>query len=102
MDYTESKRCFVFKVNDILRQQLNIRQTVGDNYIQYTKYNALQTYFLVSFSYKINKFKGAANPAQEMNQERNFGPKDGDGPPREMRRFNSGGSGGDTPPPPGY
>ncbi len=44
------------KWTDILQQQLNIRQTVGENYISYNSYNTLGSYFLVSFSYKINKF----------------------------------------------
>ena len=52
------------KVVDILHQQKNLVQTVGDNYIQYSTYNTLPTYFLLSFTYKINKFKGAdSNPA---------------------------------------
>jgi len=52
------------KVVDILHQQKNLVQTVGDNYIQYSTYNTLPTYFLLSFTLKINKFKGAdANPA---------------------------------------
>jgi len=51
-------------VVDILHQQKNLVQTVGDNYIQYSTYNTLPTYFLLSFTYKINKFKGAdSNPA---------------------------------------
>lgn len=102
MDWSVMKKRGVLslKVIDILRQQLNIRQTVGENYIQYSKYNSLQTYFLVSFSLKINKFAGKSNPAQEMNQERRFmGPRDGDEPTREIRRSNSGGE--ITPPPPG-
>ena len=55
------------RVNDILRKQLNVRQMVGENYIQYSKFNALQSYFIVSFSYKISKFKGGFgnNPAEE-------------------------------------
>lgn len=48
------------KVNDILHQQLNIRQTIGDNYIQYNTYNVLPTYFILSFTYKINQFNGGA------------------------------------------
>jgi len=70
-----------FKINDILRQQLNIRQTIGDNYIQYNTYNTLTSYFLVSFTYKINKFKGAKNPAGERRDDR-FGPG-GDRPHRD-------------------
>lgn len=72
------------KVNDILHQQLNIRQTVSDNSISYTKYNALQTYFIVSFSLKINKFTGKTNPAEEMDDpgRRRWRDRNGDGPPK--------------------
>lgn len=44
--------------SDILRQRKNIRQTVGDNYIQFSRTNTLTSYFLLSFSYKINRFNG--------------------------------------------
>jgi hypothetical protein len=66
---------------DILHQQLNIRQTIGDNYIQYNTYNTLPTYFLLNFTYKINQFKG--NRKSEDNRPRfdRFGPDGGDRPP---------------------
>lgn len=53
--------------SDILRQRLNIRQSIGDNYIETSSYNTLTSYFLVSFSYKINRFNGknTNNPPQE-------------------------------------
>jgi hypothetical protein len=73
------------KVMDILHQQKNIIQTIGSNYIQYNTYNTLPTYFLLSFTYKINKFKGAKNPAEPGDHR--FGPG-GDHPFR-------GGGGGD-------
>ncbi|MDR3651641.1 MAG: TonB-dependent receptor [Paludibacter sp.] len=60
------------KVVDILHQQKNIIQSIGDNYIQYNTYNTLPTYFLLSFTYKINKFNGSNNPAKhDFNR---FGP----------------------------
>jgi hypothetical protein len=62
------------KVNDILHQQLNIRQSIGDNYIQYNTYNTLPTYFILSFTYKINQFKGAKNPARVKPDLERFGP----------------------------
>ena len=71
------------KVMDILHQQLNIRQTIGDNYIQYNTYNTLPTYFLLSFTYKINQFKG--NRKSDDNRPRfdRFGPDGGDRPHRD-------------------
>lgn len=79
-----NKGVISLKVNDILHQQLNYWQTIGDNYIQYSKFNTLTTYFLVSFAYKINKFNGAKNPAAD-----------------DRRRFDRFGPGGDHPHPPG-
>lgn len=65
-----SRGVIALKINDILRQQLNIRQTIGDNYIQYNTYNSLTSYFLVSFTYKINKFKGAGNSNDRDREQR--------------------------------
>lgn len=62
------------KCNDILHQQLNIRQTIGDNYIQYSKYNTLTSYFLVSFTYKIADFGGNSANNRGRNGNFNFGP----------------------------
>ena len=78
------------KVMDILHQQLNIRQSIGDNYIQYSTFNTLPTYFLLSFTYKINKFKGSKNPAEGNPDHQRFGPG-GDRPHRD----GGGGRGGD-------
>jgi len=90
MDKTvfNSKGVISLKLNDILRQQLNIRQTIGDNYIQYNSYNTLTSYFLLSFTYKINKFKGSKSNPAEMNPYERFGP--GMHPPR----VEGGGGGG--------
>lgn len=79
----KGKGVVTVKWNDILHQQLNIRQTIGDNYIQYSKYNTLTSYFLVSFTYKIADF-GGNNRNKNFN---NFGPG--------MMR-----NGGNFPPPP--
>ncbi|MDD4970236.1 MAG: TonB-dependent receptor [Paludibacter sp.] len=76
-----NKGVLALKVTDLLRQQLNIRQSIGDNYIQVSSYNTLTSYFLVSFTYKINKFKGSKNPASEGRDDR-FGPG-GDRPHRD-------------------
>lgn len=59
------------KANDILNQKKNIVQTVGENYIQYQRYNTLPTYAMLTFTYKLNrmgdmKAKGGAAFMQEM------------------------------------
>jgi len=48
-------------ITDILRQRLNINQTIGDNYISYNKYNTLPSYFLLTVTYKIASFGGGAS-----------------------------------------
>ena len=84
-----SKGVLSLKVNDILRQQLNIRQSIGDNYIQYTSYNTLTSYFLLSFTYKINKFAGSKNPADMKPDFERFGGR-GDHPRGEGGGYHSG------------
>jgi len=59
------------KAYDILHQKKNIIQTVGENSISYQKTNALPTYFLLTFTYKLNKMgdlkaKGEGAFMQEM------------------------------------
>ena len=49
----------------------NIVQVVGDNSVSYQKYNTLPTYFLLTFTYKLNrmgslKAKGMGGHIQEM------------------------------------
>jgi len=85
----EGKGVIALKVNDILHQQLNIRQVIGDNYIQYNTFNTLPTYFLLSFTYKINDFKGARSQGERRDPER-FGP----GGDRPRHNHDDGGSGG--------
>jgi hypothetical protein len=71
----KSKGVISLKATDMLRQKLNIRQTIGDNYIQYNTYNTLTSYFLLNFTYKINKFSGMKDPG-EMQPDNRFGPSD--------------------------
>ncbi|MDD3079163.1 MAG: TonB-dependent receptor [Paludibacter sp.] len=59
--------------SDILHQRLNIRQSIGDNYIQNSSYNTLPTYVLVKFAYKLNRFGG-----QNMRQSFSRGMRGGD------------------------
>lgn len=76
----KGKGVFSFKAFDILRQRQNVNQTVGDNYIQYSKTNALPSYFLVSFTYKINKFNGGSDQdRQDLENMNHRGPGMGRG-----------------------
>jgi len=86
----KNKGVLSLKLIDILQQQLNIRQSIGDNYIQYNSYNTLTSYFLLSFSYKINKFAGMSNP-EDSKRDNRFGP--GDRPQRGDGNRQRGGGG---------
>jgi hypothetical protein len=91
--FLNNKAVVALKMFDILHQQLNIRQSVGDNYIQYSKFNTITSYFLLSFSYKINEFKGNKNQNRQRDFQR-FGPDGGDHPRRSDRGDGGGGFGG--------
>ncbi len=72
---------------DILNQKKNVVETIGENYIQYQKFNTLPTYFTLSFTYKLNrmgdlKAKGHGGFMQEMMENGNKPPQ---GPPPFMR-----------------
>lgn len=56
--YVFPKKQGMIKVQgfDLLRQYINVSRTVADNYIQDVQSNVLQQYFLVSFTYFLNKF----------------------------------------------
>ena len=91
--FFNNKGVLALKVFDILHQQLNVRQSIGDNYIQYTRFNTITSYFLLSFSYKINDFKGNRRPGNRSDFER-FGPPDGGGDRPRRDRSGDGGGGG--------
>ncbi|MFY0253003.1 TonB-dependent receptor [Chitinophaga sp. 30R24] len=46
---------------DLLRQYVSVSRTVSDNYIQDTQSNVLQQYFMISFTYFLNKFGNTNN-----------------------------------------
>jgi len=47
---------------DILQQKLTIRENIGDNYRQLNRFNALTSYVMLSFTYKVNQFGRAKRP----------------------------------------
>lgn len=77
---------------DILNQKKNVVETIGENYIQYQRFNTLPTYFTLSFTYKLNrmgdlKAKGMGGFMQDMAEGK--GPRPGQmpmGPPPGMMR----------------
>jgi hypothetical protein len=71
IEKTWSNATLSLNMKDILNQKKNIVETVGENYIQYQRFNTLPTYFTLSFTYKLNKMgdmkaKGKGAFMQEM------------------------------------
>jgi len=79
-----NKGALSLKLYDILHQRLSIRQTIGDNYIQVNSYNTLSSYFIISFSYKINKYSSSKKPIEPNGEFRQFNP--GENSPHNDRR----------------
>ena len=57
-----------FEGNDILNENTGISRDVFDNIIVDRQINRLGRYFMLSFSYRINKFGGGAGPSSNQNQ----------------------------------
>lgn len=74
------------KAFDMLNQRKNVVETISDNTISYARYNALPTYVMLSFTYRLNKMgdlkaKGAAGFMQQMNENGGKLPMAGGMPP---------------------
>lgn len=78
--YITKKKDAMVKVQafDILRQYISVSRSVADNYIIDTQNNVLQQYFMVSFTYFLNKF-AAPTPRGGREGRMNFGPGGGGG-----------------------
>lgn len=82
VDKTWSNATLSLEVYDILQQKKNIVQVVGENYVSYAKYNTLPTYFMLTFTYKLNKMgklkaTGMGGHIQEMIENDKGGSKSG-------------------------
>ena len=55
VDKTWNNATLTLKVYDILQDKKNIVQTVSENSVAYKKYNTLPTYFMLTFTYKLNR-----------------------------------------------
>jgi hypothetical protein len=54
---------------DIFKQNTNVSRSVNSNFITDTRVNRLTQYFMLSFTYRLNKFTGNA-PQQNNNMRR--------------------------------
>jgi hypothetical protein len=52
-----------FSVNDILNQNLGITRNANQNYIEDVQNLVLQRFFMLTFSYKLNRMGGRTMPA---------------------------------------
>ena len=59
---------------DILRQQSNVSRTINAMMRSDSWTNAINSYFMVHFIYKLNIFKGAKGAKTEQNQQNQFQP----------------------------
>lgn len=55
IDKTWQNSTLSLKFYDMLNQKKNIVEIIGDDYIQYNKYNTLPTYFMLTYTYKLNR-----------------------------------------------
>jgi len=89
----KNKGTLSLKFFDILKQKLNIRENISDNYREITRSNQLTSYFMFSFTYKLINFGGGSGNSEMFRGGRGGGDRGG----RE-RGGERGGFGG---PPPG-
>jgi hypothetical protein len=61
-----------FNMYDILQQRRNISRSVTANYIRDTTTNVITSFFMVSFSYRFNIFKGGATRENMMPRDGSF------------------------------
>ena len=71
MDKTWTNSTLTLKIYDLLNDKKNIVQTVNETSVSYQKFNTLPTYFMLTYTYKLNrmgslKAKGAAAWQQQM------------------------------------
>ncbi|MDR1810067.1 MAG: outer membrane beta-barrel family protein, partial [Prevotella sp.] len=85
------------QLTDILQQRLNIRRSVGGDYIQDSEFTALSSYFIVSFAYRFSNIGGG-----RRNRSERFGAGENAEPGGETPMYDRGGFGGGERPSGGF
>ncbi|RIJ41725.1 outer membrane beta-barrel protein [Pontibacter oryzae] len=52
-------------VNDLLKQNVSIERSISSDYVEDVQSTVLQRFFMLTFSYNINKFKSGAAPEEQ-------------------------------------
>ena len=86
VDKTWANSTLTLKIYDLLNDKKNIVQSVNETSVSYQKFNTLPTYFMLTYTYKLNrmgslKAKGAAGFMQNMIESGGRPPM---GPPPHM------------------
>ena len=77
-----------FMVNDLLNQNKSINRVIGEDYIDDSRTMVLRRYFMLQFTYNLNRLGGKRMPGQQQGQRGNA--------PGGQRNFNRSGGGGGT------
>lgn len=65
--FLKNKRAEIkFSAFDLLNQNIGVSRNANQNYIEDTRYNVLQRYFLMSFTFRLNKAGSNASGPRVM------------------------------------
>jgi hypothetical protein len=84
-DFLKGNGTLRLKVYDILQQRSNVSYSTTANYIRFSEYNTLTSYFMFHFIYRFNIFKGGGS-INDMQRNRPDGPGSPGGPPPDGGR----------------
>jgi hypothetical protein len=84
LDKTWANSTLTLKVYDLLNDKKNIVQTVNETSVSYQKFNTLPTYFMLTYTYKLNRMGGLQAKGHAAWQQQMY--ENGGRPPMGPRR----------------
>ncbi len=84
LDKTWHNSTLTLKVYDLLNDKKNIVQTVNETSVSYQKFNTLPTYFMLTYTYKLNRMGGLQAKGQAAWQQQMY--ENGGRPPMGPHR----------------